>query len=173
MQRLFRRFSMFLQVAFTAREASFIFFPNLVRDLTPSKTQRAHSRITRCWNRAENAPDAAVSRKKKNNKKIKDLKLSLNKQSEVLKKIPTAELGDAVFYSQTCPAGCRSVIEFSCVTASTCIRPLDLDSGTSRCFPQLGASVYKMENQSPHQPNLKTGRSRSHLAGWSALFLDV
>lgn len=41
---------------------SFIFFPNLVRDLTPSKTQRAHSRITRCWNRAASAPDAAVSR---------------------------------------------------------------------------------------------------------------
>lgn len=147
---------MFLRVAFTAREASFIFFLTLSESslllklsaLTPEllgggTALRAHRMLP--------SPE-----------KKKDLKLSLNKQSEVLKKIPTAELGDAVFYSQTCPAGCRSVIEFSCVTASTCIRPLDLDSGTSRCFPQLGASVYKMENQSPHQPNLKTGRSRSH-----------
>lgn len=161
---------MFLQVAFTAREASFIFFPTLSESslllklsaLTPESlgggtALRAHRML----------PSPGKKKKKK------DLKLSLNKQSEVLKKIPTAELGDAVFYSQTCPAGCRSVLEFSCVTASTCIRPLDLDSGTSRCFPQLGASVYKMENQSPHQPNLKTGRSRSHLAGRSALFLDV
>lgn len=140
----------------------FLFSQSCQRDFTPSKTRRAHSAITRRWNRAESTPDAVVSWKKK-----KALKLNLNKQSEVLKKIPAA------LFPNTARRLRGSVSELNCVTASTCVRPLDLDSGTSQRFPQLGASVYKMENQSPQQPNLKTGCSRSHLAGWSALFLDV
>lgn len=39
----------------------FLFSQSCQKDFTPSKTHRAHSTITRQWNRAESAPDAVVS----------------------------------------------------------------------------------------------------------------